>query len=215
MPAAGNISGYRYSDAHANHSHAYLLPTVTRIVEAFVREHNRERRLFDLGCGNGYVAAYFADRGFQVAGVDPSQEGIAQARASYPELDLYQGSAYDDLRARYGTFPVVISLEVVEHVYSPREYARTVYDLLEDGGAAVISTPYHGYFKNLAIALTNSFDRHVKPLWDHGHIKFWSMATLRQLLTEVGFTSISFHRVGRVPILAKSMIAVATKPGPR
>jgi 2-polyprenyl-6-hydroxyphenyl methylase/3-demethylubiquinone-9 3-methyltransferase len=103
----------------------------------------------------------------------------------------------------------------VEHVYSPREFARTVYDLLEDGGVALISTPYHGYFKNLAIALTNSFDRHVKPLWDHGHIKFWSMATLRQLLEEAGFTSVSFHRVGRLPLVAKSMIAVAKKAGPQ
>ena len=45
-------------------------------------------------------------------------------------------------------------------------------------------------------------------LWDHGHIKFWSMATLSELLREAGFQQIRFLRVGRVPVLAKSMIAV-------
>ena len=55
-------------------------------------------------------------------------------------------------------------------------------------------------------------DRHFTALWDHGHIKFWSMATLGELLREAGFVDLRFERVGRVPALAKSMIAVARKP---
>jgi len=35
---------------------------------------------------------------------------------------------------------------------------------------------------------------------------------LTTLLTEAGFQTIRFHRVGRIPALAKSMIAVAEKP---
>ena len=45
-----------------------------------------------------------------------------------------------------------------------------------------------------------------------GHIKFWSIPTLTTLLSEAGFQNIRFHRVGRMPALAKSMIAVAQKP---
>ena len=103
-------------------------------------------------------------------------------------------------------------MEVVEHVYAPRQFAKRVYDLLEPGGVAVISTPYHGYLKNLAIALLDKSDWHHTALWDHGHIKFWSIKTLGQLLTKAGFTDIKFLRVGRIPVLAKSMIAVARKP---
>jgi 2-polyprenyl-6-hydroxyphenyl methylase/3-demethylubiquinone-9 3-methyltransferase len=58
-------------------------------------------------------------------------------------------------------------------------------------------------------------DRHFTALWDHGHIKFWSMDTLGELLREAGFVDIRFERVGRVPALAKSMIAVARKLPPR
>ena len=123
------------------------------------------------------------------------------ANARYPHLKLYLGSAYDDLAARYGRFPVVTSLEVVEHVYSPRQYAATLFDLLEPGGVAFISTPYHGYWKNLALALSGKMDAHFTALWDHGHIKFWSVRTLRQLLQEAGFTEIRFLRVGRIPPL--------------
>jgi 2-polyprenyl-6-hydroxyphenyl methylase/3-demethylubiquinone-9 3-methyltransferase len=105
----------------------------------------------------------------------------------------------------------VLSLEVVEHVYAPRDYARTVFDLLEPGGVAIISTPYHGYWKNLALAVTGRMDAHFTALWDHGHIKFWSITTLSELLREAGFVDVRFERVGRVPALAKSMIAVARR----
>ena len=145
-------------------------------------------------------------------GVDPSTDGIAQGREAYPHLELHEGSAYDDLAAQYGTFPVVVSLEVVEHVYSPRQYASTLFNLTEPGGLIVVSTPYHGYFKNLALAIAGKWEAHLTPLWDHGHIKFWSINTLRTLLLEAGFDEVYFKRVGRIPALAKSMIAVASRP---
>jgi 2-polyprenyl-6-hydroxyphenyl methylase/3-demethylubiquinone-9 3-methyltransferase len=210
------ISGYRYDHAGLNRSHGILLPAVLGLlseVEAFdAIGRDGGRRLFELGCGNGSVANAVSERGWEVTGVDPSAEGIAQAQAAYPHLKLELGSAYDDLAARYGRFPVVLSLEVVEHVYAPRDYARTVFDLLEREGVAILSTPYHGYWKNLALAITGKMDAHFTALWDHGHIKFWSMTTLGELLREAGFVDIHFERVGGMPALAKSMIAIARKP---
>jgi 2-polyprenyl-3-methyl-5-hydroxy-6-metoxy-1,4-benzoquinol methylase len=61
-------------------------------------------RVFELGCGNGSVANVLAQQGWSVTGVDPSTEGIAQANAQYPTLKLEEGSAYDDLAARFGRF---------------------------------------------------------------------------------------------------------------
>ena len=208
-----NLSGYRYDQAGLNHSHGYLLPTVFRLLDELNLPAD-QRRLFELGCGNGSVAHALTQRGWDVTGVDPSVEGIAQANNAYPDLKLYSGSAYDDLAAQYGQFPVVLSLEVVEHVYFPRQYAKTVFNLIHaGGGTALLSTPYHGYWKNLAMALTGALDRHFTALWDHGHIKFWSMPTLTALLQEAGFSAIRFARVGRIPPLAKAMIAVARHPG--
>ncbi len=209
------ISGYRYDNADLGHAHDYLLPSVLRVLDRLDRAKSgvaNDRRLFELGCGNGSVARVLMTRGWDVTGVDPSEEGIAQARGVYPALKLATGSAYDDLAGQYGRFPVVLSLEVVEHVYAPRHYARTLFDLLEPSGTAILSTPYHGYWKNLALALSGRMDAHFTALWDHGHIKFWSIRTLGELLREAGFVDLRFERVGRVPALAKAMIAVARKP---
>ena len=200
-----SISGYRYHHAKTNKTHGYLLPTVEQALGG------GDKNVFDLGCGNGSVAAHLASLGYDVSGVDPSTDGIDQANKTHPHLSLRRGSAYDDLASQYGRFAAVVSLEVVEHVYDPRKYAATLYDLVQEGGCAVVSTPCHGYWKNLALAVTGKMDNHFTVLWDHGHIKFWSIETLSALLSEAGFVDIEFHRVGRLPTFAKSMIAVARK----
>ncbi len=207
-------SEYRWLDASLSESHSYLLPVLLRELDRLrtVNPTAKTEKLFDLGCGNGSVARVLAQRGWDVTGVDPSAEGIAQANAHYPDLKLYQGSSYDDLAERFGKFSVVTSLEVVEHVCFPRQYAATLFSLLSPGGTGIISTPYHGYLKNLVLALTGKMDAHFTALWDNGHIKFWSMKTLGQLLREAGFINIHFQSAGRVPSLAKSMIALARKP---
>jgi len=211
VKASEAISGYKFRDSGHAGSHDILLPAIRSQLAAFYAKE-KEKRVFDLGCGNGSIAATLAEDGYEVCGVDPSVQGIAQAKAAFPHLRLEAGSAYDDLVARFGRFPVVISLEVVEHVYAPRDYARTLFDLVEPSGLALVSTPYHGYWKNLALALSGKLDNHFTALWDHGHIKFWSFRTLGLLLQEAGFEHIRFLRTGRVPILAKSMIAIVRKP---
>jgi hypothetical protein len=74
-----------------------------------------------------------------------------------------------------------------------------------------LTTPYHGYLKNLLLAVTGKLDRHFTVLWDHGHIKFWSHKTMHEILTETGFTNIKFGGAGRIPWLWKSMVVRAEK----
>jgi len=134
------ITGYRYADAGLSTAHGVLLPAVLRILAALPLEGD-SRRLFELGCGNGSVANELSRLDWDLTGMDTLMEGIRQARAACPDLKLFEGSAYDDLAGCYGRFPVLLSLEVVEHVYAPSDYACTVFELLEPGGIAIISTP--------------------------------------------------------------------------
>jgi 2-polyprenyl-6-hydroxyphenyl methylase/3-demethylubiquinone-9 3-methyltransferase len=87
----------------ADPAHAYFMPAVRRILADGLAE-GRAKRVFNLGCGNGATAQTLAAEGWEVAGVDPSEEGIAHAYAS--GLDLRVGSAYDDLAAEFRPLPV-------------------------------------------------------------------------------------------------------------
>jgi 2-polyprenyl-3-methyl-5-hydroxy-6-metoxy-1,4-benzoquinol methylase len=198
---------YAYHAATQGWAHGYLLDPVLHEVNRI-----RPARVFEIGAGNGFVASRIAAMGVEVVAIEPSHSGVEIARQNFPTVQMHVGSAYDDLSSQYGTFPVVISLEVVEHLLEPRSFAKTVLDLLEPGGYALISTPYHGYLKNVALAVSGKMDAHFTALWDGGHIKFWSIDTLSALLSEAGLVVEKVVRVGRIPILAKSMIVIARRP---
>lgn len=192
-----------YASTTPTHSCSYLWPHLEAILGT-----TEGRRIFEIGCGNGATAKFLSDRGYDVIGVDPSESGIRIANMP----NLHAGSAYDDLSATYGRFPIVISLEVIEHLMEPRRFVQTARNLLEPNGLLILSTPFHGYWKNLALALSGKMDDHFTALWDGGHIKFWSERTLGTLLREGGFQRARFLRAGRIRPLAKSMIAVAYAP---
>ncbi len=105
-------------------------------------------------------------------------------------------------------FDLVLSLEVVEHLYSPRRWAIGCYCALRPGGTLVCSTPYHGYLKNLAISMLNRWDVHFSPEVEGGHIKFWSRKTLTRLLADAGFQTqrLRFRGASRLPWLWRSLV---------
>jgi 2-polyprenyl-3-methyl-5-hydroxy-6-metoxy-1,4-benzoquinol methylase len=109
-----------------NESHLYLLPAVMKLLNKYSRQ--KPKRVLEIGCGDGSVAQQLSRHGDDVTGVDPSIEGVSQARAAYPDLKLQRGSASDDLAGRYGTFPFVLSLEVVEfsNLVDRRSSARPI-----------------------------------------------------------------------------------------
>ena len=211
MPADHPKSEYEYTGPAYSDLHTHLLPVISTVLNQYA--NSKGKKIFDLGCGNGSVASWLTKEGYIVSGCDISESGIAIAKQQNPSSDLRVASVYDNIREKFGeSFPLVVSFDVIEHLYSPRTYAKNVFDLLEPGGSAIISTPYHGYFKNLVISLLGKWDQHFTALWDHGHIKFWSEKTIRVLLEDAGLEIVEFRRAGRISILAMSMIVVCRRP---
>jgi len=169
-------------------------------------------KIADLGCGNGYIAGLMAGLGHSVTAVDSSAEGIGIAEEAHPEVRFMCVSLYEDLANIIGQdYDVVVSSDVIEHLYDPRLFLKNAYALLRPGGTIILTTPYHGYLKNLAMALFGKLDRHFTVDWDCGHIKFFSVRTLGTMVAEQGFRDIRFSFAGRLPFLWKSMILVASK----
>jgi 2-polyprenyl-3-methyl-5-hydroxy-6-metoxy-1,4-benzoquinol methylase len=200
---------YGYEDAELCCDSAYILP----VLESALRELPPNSIVADLGCGNGSKLARFRQRGWQLHGLDFSPSGIAQATQAFAGIRFEQTDLTADLcnHPLAGRCDVVISTEVIEHIFLPRIYARNCYEFLKPGGMLLLSTPYHGYLKNLALALAGKMDFHYTALWDYGHIKFWSRHTITTLLEESGFVVRRFQGAGRAPYLWNSMIVRAQK----
>lgn len=198
---------YNFGTAEAPHTADYL----TRPILAMCREVGA-KRVLDLGCGNGALCGDLAAAGLDVVGCDPSEDGIGFARRTYPQIPFHMLGVEDEPASLGDTvFDAVVSTEVIEHLFLPRALPRFAARVLKLGGHLVVSTPYHGYLKNLILAISGKLDAHFTALWDGGHIKFWSRKTLSRLLSEEGFRVTRFIGAGRIPYLWKSMILVAEK----
>jgi 2-polyprenyl-3-methyl-5-hydroxy-6-metoxy-1,4-benzoquinol methylase len=198
---------YVYRDARAQCSHAYVTKPVFRLCQQV-----RAQRVLDVGCGNGVLCGTLAQAGMQAVGCDVSESGIAIARVNFPQVEFRQLSVYDspgDLADN--KFDVVIATEVIEHLYEPGALLRFATAVLKPGGHVLLTTPYHGYLKNLAIAALGKWDRHHAPNWDGGHIKFFSRETLTELLRQHAYAPVSWEGAGRVPGLWKSLVVLARK----
>lgn len=205
------IPDYGWSSSAPTNANSYLEPVVlSAIARARTRAamHRVPLKVFDAGCGNGALLYRLKSAGYSLGGCDASETGIAIAQRMLGDsVPLMRLSVYDDLAANFGgDWDVVLATEVIEHLYSPREFVKRAHALLRPGGTLILSTPYHGYWKNLMLATAGAFDRHFTALWDGGHIKFWSYATLTTLLQESKFEGFRFSGAGRLPYLWKSMV---------
>ncbi len=201
-------SDYQYNNAP--HTMRYLMPAMNRYLPASLAGV----RILDVGCGDGFVAGALQKRGATVVGVDLGTRAIEAARKFHPAVRFEEVAADENVLKNLDCppFDIVVSTEVVEHVYDPRPYARGCYAALKPGGVFICSTPYHGWLKNVALTVTGKFDKHFDPLWDGGHIKFWSRGSLTRLLEETGFTQVEFTGAGRLPYLWMSMVLKAQRP---
>lgn len=198
-------------------AHRYLLVSLRDILNQFAIP--KVAQVLDAGCGGGHVLHRLYQMGYEnVHGFDASQSGIETARQSYPEISgrFKLHNAYERLLPEEFAdkeYDLVLSMEVIEHLYSPRIYLQNIHSWLGKEGLLILTTPYHGYIKNLSISLLNKFDSHFQPLAEGGHIKFFSKTTIRKILEDCSFKPVRFLGSGRLPYLWKSMVVVAQKVG--
>ncbi len=189
-------------------AHTFLLPAILEMLG-----DKKRKNILDLGCGNGYLASKLLEYGFSVYGVDASMSGIEVAKKRHEGrfflANLTDSTLPEEIESVQ--FDTVIATEVIEHLYDPKKFVRICKRILDKNGEGelILSTPYHGYLKNLALAVTGRMDKHFTVLWDGGHIKFWSKETLSRLLVEEGFRTRRFLGAGRVRYLWKSMLISA------
>src|ERR1044072_2744394 len=182
---------------------------LTRVFVELIKKLDGVRSICDLGCGNGHISGRLAALGYNVTGVDASASGIQIAQRAYPCVEFVQALIDRDLSL--GQFDLVISSDVIEHLYRPSDLLEATGSLVKPGGQVLLGTPYHGYLKNLMLAATGRMEAHFSALHDGGHIKFFSVNTLSKLMRAHGFDDLRFTFYGRAPWLWKNMICHARR----
>ncbi len=136
-------------------------------------------RILEVGCGEGHIAGWLSQRALpeSLAAVDVSPGMLGRAHAAYLSVEFACASA-SELPFADGEFDMVLFLEVLEHLPSPRralEEARRVCT-----GQLVASVPREPIWRILNLLRGAYWGR-----WGNtpGHLQHWSRSAFVRMLS--------------------------------
>ena len=162
-------------------------------------------RALDLGCGTGEFTAALARAGAEAIGVEVAEAALERARARHPELDFRLVPIDGPLPLEDGSFDLVWTSEVIEHVADTGQWLSEVRRVLAPGGRLLVTTPSHG---RLRVAV-GGVERFSDPLGDHLHL--YTRRSLRTLLEEFGLREVRVRAVAGPPLLKRMLLARAVR----
>ncbi len=139
------------------------------------------RHALDLGCGDGAVSASIRAERLTVA--DVSAVALARARTRVPEASAVELEPDATLPFGDGSFDLVICTETLGHVRDVQLFLSEVRRVLEPGGRLAITAPAHRRLMTVPDPLSP-------------HLRFFTKASLRALLDQLGFDVILLRRGG-------------------
>lgn len=161
--------------------------------------HTKTGRILDVGCGEGFVLADFARRGWQVSGIDFSVAGV---RAMNPDMVdcVEQGDLFELIGTRVAsgqTHDLVWLGNVLEHVLDPIGLLESLKSLVAPGGLLVATVPNDGSAYHEALLESGSIDRRF---WIAipDHLSYFTAESLRATATATGWDTLDI--LGDFPI---------------
>lgn len=103
-----------------------------------------DKRILDMGCGDGVLSYCIAREGGVVSGIDLDKYAIEFARKRTRRYRTSIDFSVQDVCATEFTndsFDAIVSNEVIEHVPNPEEMLLEMKRILKPDGVAVVSTP--------------------------------------------------------------------------
>lgn len=157
----------------------------------------------DAGCGEGYYITLLNDlTKWKITGIEYDAGLVDQARRwnlsseNNGNLSIEQDNLLH-LKFDDEIFDLVLCSEVLEHIDDDIRAAKEIYRVLKKDGSAFITVPNVNYpfiwdplnwiRKNLNLGHFSSLNTWLGGVWSYDHKRLYSVETLSNLLSNVGF----------------------------
>lgn len=166
--------------------------------------------ILDFGCGKGEIIKEMKkiNAKARYIGVDVSEEGLKKAKENVSDATFSLISDGGIIPLEKESVDFVFSSEVIEHVYDTENAIKEIARVLKPGGSVLMTTPFHGFLKNIAIVFFG-FDKHFDPIGSH--IRFFSKKTLSDLFFRYGLIPSQYKYYGRFYPFSHSIVIIAQK----
>lgn len=139
--------------------------------------------VLDIGAGTGVFLSKFKEKGWDISGVEYSQDATNYAERVFG-LNIKRGG-FLDYSFKRDIYDVVVLNNVLEHLYFPKETLRKTHLILKKNGLLVVTVP------NLNSIGSDLFGKHWYPLQPPIHLYHFTYQSLSSMLSSVGFRIVS------------------------
>ena len=129
----------------------------------------------EIGCGEGYGTALFAESAQRVIGLDYDSTTIAHAHRTYPRARFVRGNLAA-LPFATACLDAIATLQVIEHVWDHGQFLAECRHALRPAGVLLVTTPNR-------LTFSPGRDQPLNPF----HTKEFAADELTHLLTSAGF----------------------------
>ncbi|MDP8265653.1 MAG: class I SAM-dependent methyltransferase [Candidatus Aceula meridiana] len=157
------------------------------------------KRLLDLGCGSGVKLFEFAERGYEIWGVDVGIDAIRLCREILPQGYFLRGEL-QQTGLPDGYFDYIRIDNALEHVPNPKEVIRECRRILSKSGKLLIYVP-HGRSLSMRFMKGNSISS-----WIPFHLQLFTRRSLKRLLVDAGFNDTRIYGYNPISWLPMSIM---------
>jgi 2-polyprenyl-3-methyl-5-hydroxy-6-metoxy-1,4-benzoquinol methylase len=152
------------------------------------------RKLLDVGCGGGGVAARAAEMGWEVTGIDISPKNVEalRRRGFHAEAVDLNG----DFPFERGSFSCVTFIEVAEHLVRAEHAFNEISRVLTPEGKVLFTTPNNASYRRRLKALKGR-----APDDEGYHFRYWVKEQLERKWEDAGLRLISAASYGYLPFV--------------
>jgi 2-polyprenyl-3-methyl-5-hydroxy-6-metoxy-1,4-benzoquinol methylase len=166
-------------------------PRVDRLLAICARHGVQTEALLEVGAGFGTFGSELLARGVfsRVVGVEPTPGLAATCRQRGIEVIEQPVEQIDP--GAVGTFDVVASFEVIEHLFDPAAFAGHMRRLLRPGGLMMLTCPNGLGFDIETLGP-------LSTTVDHEHLNYFNPVSLPQMLAGAGMEVLEVFTPGRL-----------------
>ena len=156
--------------------------------------------VLDVGCGTGALSVVMRDvRGARVFGIEPDTSRAA--RAAERGIAVHAGVLSPSLLSSVGQFDIALYADVLEHLVDPLSELKQVAPFLKPDGLVIISVPNVAHWSVRLDLLRGNFRYARFGIMDATHLRWFTEATIRQLVDQAGIEVIRVQQTAGITLL--------------